>query len=210
MALLVWKRYQGTSELILDTDSEGDELGDKDIEEDKSLDMDDEGERLDDKGHSLDDEGRSLEGEGLSLEDEGEAAPEGQQQAVSVVDTAASEPLVAPVQTPISPEWSSGSLPVSPSSPVVPSPIASLVATPTTTIPERTVVTFRALWRPVLALEAWAGHVDTRMADMSRAGYDDHRLIYDMLVPQVALQRELQEMRGRVAALEQERGRREP
>ncbi|GKD09380.1 hypothetical protein Tco_1189065 [Tanacetum coccineum] len=47
---------------------------------------------------------------------------------------------------------------------------------------ERTAMTFGALWRPVLALEAWAGHVDTRMADLSRAGYDDHRLIHDMLV----------------------------
>nr|GEY90698.1 hypothetical protein [Tanacetum cinerariifolium] len=37
-------------------------------------------------------------------------------------------------RTPLSPEWSSGSLPISPSSPVVPSPIASPVATPTTTI----------------------------------------------------------------------------
>ncbi|GJW14792.1 hypothetical protein Tco_0018925 [Tanacetum coccineum] len=70
---------------------------------------------------------------------------------------------------------------------------------------ERTAVMFRALWRPVLALEAWAGHVDTRMADMSLAGYDDHRLIHDMLVQQAALQRELQEMRGHVTALEQER-----
>ncbi|GJR38558.1 hypothetical protein Tco_1214242 [Tanacetum coccineum] len=41
---------------------------------------------------------------------------------------------VAPVQTPPSPEWSSGSLPISPSSSVVPSLIASPVATPTTTI----------------------------------------------------------------------------
>ncbi|GKA94153.1 hypothetical protein Tco_0816139 [Tanacetum coccineum] len=49
----------------------------------------------------------------------------------------------------------------------------------------------RALWRLVLALEAWAGHVDTRMADMSRVGYDNHRLIHDMLVKQAALQCEL-------------------
>ncbi|GKE21154.1 hypothetical protein Tco_1432666 [Tanacetum coccineum] len=35
---------------------------------------------------------------------------------------------------------------------------------------ERTVVTFGALWRLVLALEAWAGHFDTRMADLSQAG----------------------------------------
>ncbi|GKA63993.1 hypothetical protein Tco_0763599 [Tanacetum coccineum] len=74
---------------------------------------------------------------------------------------------------------------------------------------ERTVMTFRALWRPVLALEAWAGHVDTQMADLSRAGYDDHRLIHDMLVQQAALQHELQEMRGRETALEQERDRNE-
>nr|GEV67480.1 hypothetical protein [Tanacetum cinerariifolium] len=46
---------------------------------------------------------------------------------------------------------------------------------------ERTTVTFRALWRHVLALEAW----------------------------QTALQRELHEMRGRVTVLEQERDRRE-
>ncbi|GJV85605.1 hypothetical protein Tco_1525503 [Tanacetum coccineum] len=43
-------------------------------------------------------------------------------------------PTVAPIQTPPSPEWSSGSLPISPSSPVVPSPIASPVATPIATI----------------------------------------------------------------------------
>nr|GEV56482.1 ribonuclease H-like domain-containing protein [Tanacetum cinerariifolium] len=48
---------------------------------------------------------------------------------------------------------------------------------------ERTIITFRALWRPVLALEAWAGCA--------------------------ALQRELQEMRGRVTAVEHERDRRE-
>ncbi|GJV35104.1 hypothetical protein Tco_1407581 [Tanacetum coccineum] len=66
---------------------------------------------------------------------------------------------------------------------------------------ERAVMTFGALWRPVLALEAWAGHVDTQMASMSRAGYDDHRLVHDLLVQQAALQRELQEMRGRVTAL---------
>ncbi|GKD57427.1 hypothetical protein Tco_1290814 [Tanacetum coccineum] len=70
---------------------------------------------------------------------------------------------------------------------------------------ERTNVAFGALWRPVLALEAWAGHVDTRMADLSRARYDDHRLIHDMLVQLPALQRELWEMRGRVTTLEQER-----
>ncbi|GJW96614.1 hypothetical protein Tco_0178422 [Tanacetum coccineum] len=74
---------------------------------------------------------------------------------------------------------------------------------------ERTAMTFRALWRPVLVLEARAGHVDTRMVDMLRAWYDDHRLVHDMLVQHATLQRELQEMRGHVTALEQERDRRE-
>ncbi|GKE99675.1 hypothetical protein Tco_0023026, partial [Tanacetum coccineum] len=130
---------------------------------------------------------------------------------IAYINIPAYPPPAPPTQTPPSPEWSSGSLPVSPtpsaipspiSSPMIsltiPSPIASLVATPTATIPvdedqfidigaqsleleqERTAVTFGALWRPVLALEAW-----------------------------VALQRKLQEMRGRVTTLEQERDRRE-
>ncbi|GKD73286.1 hypothetical protein Tco_1331568 [Tanacetum coccineum] len=40
----------------------------------------------------------------------------------------------APVQTSASPEWSSGSLPISPASLTVPSPVASLVTTPAATI----------------------------------------------------------------------------
>ncbi|GJY02366.1 hypothetical protein Tco_0360518 [Tanacetum coccineum] len=88
------KRYRGTSELILDTDSEGDELGEEDTEEDEedeSSDADDEREResqgldeeghgLGDEDHGLGDESQGLEGEGLGLEEE-EAAPESQQQA---------------------------------------------------------------------------------------------------------------------------------
>ncbi|GKB12966.1 hypothetical protein Tco_0846889 [Tanacetum coccineum] len=50
---------------------------------------------------------------------------------------------------------------------------------------ERTVMTFGTLWRPVLALEAWAG------------------------LQQDDLQRELQETRDRVTALERERDHRE-
>nr|GFB60852.1 hypothetical protein [Tanacetum cinerariifolium] len=48
--------YRGTSELILDTDSEEDELGDEDSNEDESLDADDKRERSDDEGHGLGDE----------------------------------------------------------------------------------------------------------------------------------------------------------
>ncbi|GKG53050.1 hypothetical protein Tco_0552318, partial [Tanacetum coccineum] len=43
------------------------------------------------------------------------------------------------------------------------------------------------------------------MADMSWMGYDVHRLVHDLLVQQATLQRELQEMRGHVIALEWER-----
>ncbi|GKB85904.1 hypothetical protein Tco_0958176 [Tanacetum coccineum] len=97
-------------------------------------------------------------------------------------------PVRVPVQTPPSPEWSSGSLPISPSSPV-----ASLATTPATTIAvdkdkfleryklrsleheqERATVTFGAIWRLVLALESWAGHVDAHRAKMWQARYDDH------------------------------------
>ncbi|GKC65696.1 hypothetical protein Tco_1098294, partial [Tanacetum coccineum] len=61
------KRYRGTSELILDTNSKGDELGDEDTDED------------------IDKDGKDEKGE--------EAAPEGQQQTVLVVGTTVSEPL---------------------------------------------------------------------------------------------------------------------
>ncbi|GKA47819.1 hypothetical protein Tco_0740777, partial [Tanacetum coccineum] len=221
----------GTSKLILDTDSEGDKFGDEDIEEDESLDANDDRERSDDEGHGLgyedhglDDEGRGLEGEGLGLvygalrrrelavgEDQVPSTFEVDPKDGRVyTDIPAYVPPIAHVQTPPSPEWSSGSLPISSSSQVVPSPIALLVATPIATISvdedqflemyrfrslkrehERATVTFRALWRIVLALEAWAGHVDTWMTDMSRARYDDHRLIHDILVQQAAMQSEL-------------------
>ncbi|GJT60079.1 hypothetical protein Tco_1003612 [Tanacetum coccineum] len=72
------KRYRDTSELILDTDSEGDKLGDEDIDEDEkdeSSDADDEGQGLDDEGRGLDDEIHSVKSDGLGLEEEEEAIP---------------------------------------------------------------------------------------------------------------------------------------
>nr|GFA08926.1 hypothetical protein [Tanacetum cinerariifolium] len=53
LALLARKRYRGTFELILNTDSEDDEIGEEDTDED-------EGHGLDDEGHGLDDEGRRV------------------------------------------------------------------------------------------------------------------------------------------------------
>nr|GEX75341.1 hypothetical protein [Tanacetum cinerariifolium] len=92
------------------------------------------------------------------------------------IDVPTYHPPTPPVQTPPSPGWSSGSLLVS-LSPSIRYLFKSLKHEP-----ERTAVTFRALWRHVQALEAWAGCVDTWMVDMSRAGYDDHSLVHDMLL----------------------------
>ncbi|GJS52405.1 uncharacterized protein Tco_0625767 [Tanacetum coccineum] len=127
-------------------------------------------------------------------------------------------PSRVPVQTPASPEWSSGSLPVSLASLTIPLPIASPATTPAATIAidedkflelgaqlelhksilhdytqhldalqptlleghgrditEHATITFGALWRPMLALEAWAGHTDAQRAAMWQARYEDHR-----------------------------------
>ncbi|GKE91693.1 hypothetical protein Tco_1572788, partial [Tanacetum coccineum] len=263
LAFLVRKRYRGTSELILDTNSEEDEIGEEDTDEDKGHRLDDEGHGLDDEGHGLDDEGRSVESDGLGYgalrrrelvveEDQvyntfevGQGSgsvtePErlervsalrqptlttwiDPEDGITYIDVHAYPPPAPPAQTPPSPEWSFGSLHISLapfvapspiSSPMisltVPFPIASPVATPTATIldytqrldampptlfanidkdvrelytrsgvvrdnifsqrykfrslelkQERTAVMFGALWRLVLALEAWAGHIDT-------------------------------------------------
>ncbi|GKF36899.1 hypothetical protein Tco_0113657, partial [Tanacetum coccineum] len=105
-----------------------------------------------------------------------------------------------PVKTPASPECSSDSLPVSPASLTVPSPVASLVNTPAITIAvdedgflevgaqlelhESILLDHTQrldafpptlLEGHVLALEAWAGHTDAQRAAMWQARYEDHR-----------------------------------
>ncbi|GKC90667.1 hypothetical protein Tco_1151316 [Tanacetum coccineum] len=125
--------------------------------------MDDEDYGLDDEICGIDDEGYSVESDGLGLEEEEEeAVPGGQQQATPVVRTTVLPTLTTwtdpedgmiyidipdyppptpPVQTPPSPEWTSGSLPISPShsdisslisSPMVPLTVLYPVATPAT------------------------------------------------------------------------------
>ncbi|GKA43025.1 hypothetical protein Tco_0735685 [Tanacetum coccineum] len=64
LALPLQKRYRVTSKLILDIDSEEDEIGEEDTDEDE--------------GRGLDDEGYSVESGELGLEGEEEAVPEGQ------------------------------------------------------------------------------------------------------------------------------------
>ncbi|GJR01792.1 putative reverse transcriptase domain-containing protein [Tanacetum coccineum] len=137
------KRYQGKSELLEDEEEEKDNKEEDEEEEDEevdeSLDSDSESEDAEDKGPTIEDEDPAP-GE------EGDAdVPEGQQWAAPIVETAVGEPLglgyrvlrrqeialgecrmpsVFEVDT-LSPEWSSGSLLVSPEPSIVPSPISS-------------------------------------------------------------------------------------
>ncbi|GKG46917.1 hypothetical protein Tco_0504114, partial [Tanacetum coccineum] len=89
--LPVWKRYRGTSELIMGTDSEADELGDKEDEEDSldsnsgSEDAKDEGPAAGDEGLAVGDEDPGMRDESFGLEED-EAVPEGQQRATLVVE----------------------------------------------------------------------------------------------------------------------------
>nr|GEV70804.1 hypothetical protein [Tanacetum cinerariifolium] len=161
---------------------------------------------------------------------EEEAAPEGQQQAVPVVDTAVNKPLNlgyralrhyisiyvppvrVPVQAPPLPEWSSGSLPVSPSSSVVPTLVASPVTTPAATIP---VDEDEFLEVGVqLELHRSIRHDHTQRLDALPPalfeGYDrDFRELYTRSRENTTMQRELQELRDRVTTLEREGSRRE-
>ncbi|GKB29035.1 hypothetical protein Tco_0868436 [Tanacetum coccineum] len=204
LALPVRKWYRDTSEIILDTDSKEDGIREEDTDEDEGHSLDDKGHGLDDEGYGLDGEGRSMESDGLGLEGEEEVVPEGQQWAFLVVGVTVSAPLglgygvLRHQELAVKEEKVYNTFEIGHGSGSVPKP-------------ERP-KTVSALRQPTLT--TWIdlnhkGHVDTRMADMSRAGYDDHRLVHDMLVQQAALQCELQEMRGHVTALEQEKDRRE-
>ncbi|GJU19860.1 hypothetical protein Tco_1153202 [Tanacetum coccineum] len=268
LTLPIRKRYRGTSELIDDTE---DDSSDSDAKREGSK---DEGHGLKDEGPGLEEEEEDApEGEGsmpstfeigqssrsvLEQQRVGETpAPRipmrttwiDPQDNTVYLDIEIDPRACAPVQTLASPEWSFDSLSVSPSSPIVPLPIASPATTLKATISvdknqflevgaqlelygsilydhtqrldalpptlfEGYDRDLRELYtslrqRPMLALEAWTGHVDARKAELWQARYDDHRLIHDLLVQNAAMLRELQEIRGRVATLEQERRRRE-
>ncbi|GJT96767.1 hypothetical protein Tco_1092285 [Tanacetum coccineum] len=209
LTLPVRKRYRGASELVEDI-------------EDESLDSDAEREGSEDEGHGLEDEGP-----GLEEVEEAAASREGSMPSTfkigqisrSVSEQQRVEETLSP-RIPVHTTWIDPE-DISPSSPIVPSPLASPATTPAATISvdkdqflegfdrdfgelytrlredsdeifsqryrlksleqeqERAIVTFEALWRLMLALEAWAGH------------------------------HELQEIRGHIATLEQERNRRE-
>ncbi|GJX56024.1 hypothetical protein Tco_0285921 [Tanacetum coccineum] len=81
LTLPIRKRYQGTLELVKDTEDESSDLGT-------------EREGSKDEGHGLEDEGPGLEDECPGLEEEEEeATPEGPHQAVLAEDTVVDKPL---------------------------------------------------------------------------------------------------------------------
>ncbi|GJX53837.1 hypothetical protein Tco_0282206 [Tanacetum coccineum] len=99
-------------------------------------------------------------------------------------------PVCAPVQTPASPEWSSGSLPVSLASLT----ILTLVATPASVKPVDE--GFLAELGADIKLHGGAG------AGYHYFWYEDQREIHALRMQHAADQREMQELRDRVAALE--------
>nr|GEZ77815.1 hypothetical protein [Tanacetum cinerariifolium] len=201
----------------------------EDEEVDESLDFDSVSEDAEDEGPTSKDEDPAVgtrvllvESDGLSLGEEEEAVLKGQQQVAPVVGTAVSASLglgyralrrqelalgedhvyntfevAPPALTTPSPEWSYGSFPISSAPSIVPLPILSPMIS--LTIPSRTA-------SPVATSIATIPVDEDQFIEV---GYDDHKLVHDMLLQQTALQRELKEMRGCVTALELERDRRD-
>nr|GEX86386.1 hypothetical protein [Tanacetum cinerariifolium] len=126
---------------------------------------------------------------------------------------------VAPVHTLPSPEWSSSSLPISPSSLLVPSPIASpdhtqpLDALPPTLFMDidrdMSELYTRSLWRPMLALEAWAGQIDAQRAALWHAIYDIQRENHNSRMQLAEERRERLELTDRVSRMERRQKSRE-
>ncbi|GJS25410.1 hypothetical protein Tco_0454042 [Tanacetum coccineum] len=239
LTLPIRKRNQDTSELVEDT-------------EDESSDSDTKGEDSDDEGPGSEDEGPGSEDEGPGSDEE-EAAPEGEQQAVPVMDTTADKPLglgyevlrsrelalgegymsstfeigqssrsvseqqrveetlaPRPPESP-SPEWSSGSLPVSPSSPAVPTPVASPTTTPAATIAvdegeflEGYDRDLRELYTSLRAVrdEIFSQHYRLRSLEQEQERAIIWRLVLALESWNTTMQRELQEMRDHVTILE--------
>ncbi|GKE65073.1 hypothetical protein Tco_1519234, partial [Tanacetum coccineum] len=116
-----------------DAEDEGPTVEDEDpTAGDEGLPAEDEGPGIgvescgsDDKSRGLDDEGHSVESDGLGLREEEEAIAEDPEDGMVYIDVPAYPPPAPPVQTSPSPEWTSGSLHISPSPSIVLSPILS-------------------------------------------------------------------------------------
>ncbi|GJY52892.1 hypothetical protein Tco_0444556 [Tanacetum coccineum] len=208
---------------------------------------DDESRGIDDEGHSVESDGLGLgEDEEAVLEGQQRAVPIGSESALEserpervstsrqpilttwtdpedgmvYIDVPAYPPPVAPVQTLPSPEWTSGSLHISPSPSIVPSPISSPMTPLTEGLirdhairfeelspdlfkrsleheQERVAATFGALWRLVLALESWAGQTGAQRATLWHAISDTHgenRELRSQLVEERRVRLELAEI----------------
>ncbi|GKE88825.1 hypothetical protein Tco_1566300, partial [Tanacetum coccineum] len=125
-----------TESMADDDEEEDDEEENEEIQESSDSNSESEGTK---------DEGPTAEDEDPAVGDEGDkAVPKGQQRATSIVETIVGEPLglgygvlrhqeivsregqmPSVFETPLSPEWSSGSLPVSPAPSIIPLPISS-------------------------------------------------------------------------------------
>ncbi|GKE21824.1 hypothetical protein Tco_1433336 [Tanacetum coccineum] len=213
LTLPLRKRYRGTSEPILNTETEGDESEAEGISSNNE-ELEEEGLGLKRYGAARHRALKLAEGTSHSTYEVGQSSRSVPvQQTVDETTTprlpvcttwedlvdgtvytdieCVMPPVRALVQTLASPEWSSCSLPVSPASLTVPSP----VATPALVEPVdegylaeigaqlklhggvrdeihsqrlemRFTINFGALWRLVLALEAWACHSDAKRALM--------------------------------------------
>ncbi|GJZ61112.1 hypothetical protein Tco_0617249 [Tanacetum coccineum] len=153
----------------------------------EGLGMDDEGYGLDDESRGIDDEGHSVESDGLGLEEDEEVVPGGQQQAAPVVGMTASLPLGlgygALRQRELALEEGDVYSTFEELSPALferyDRDIGELFTRSGAVREEifsqryrfrsleyeqeRVAVTFRAIWRPVLALEAWTENQDLRL-----------------------------------------------
>nr|GEZ19104.1 hypothetical protein [Tanacetum cinerariifolium] len=185
------KRYRGTSELVEDDEEEEDD----DEEEDKEIEERDEGLATGDEGPSTRVESLGLGRDAAVLKAVGEPLGLGYE-ALRRREIALEEGRMPSVlETPLSPKLSSGSLlvflapfiaplPISP--PTIPLTVQSPVASPARAETERyqfrslehkherVAVTFGVTWRPVLALESWAGQTDAQRAALWHAISDTH------------------------------------
>nr|GEU78620.1 hypothetical protein [Tanacetum cinerariifolium] len=196
---LVRKRYRGTSELILSTDSEENEEVVKSLDSDsESKDVEDEGPTIEDEDSAKSDEGLAAGVEGLVVDDERTAVSDplglgyralrhrelaleedhvystfetDPENSLICIDVHVYPPPAPPVQTPPSLDWTSGSLPISLSQSDVP----SLVSSPMI---------------PLIIPSPIATSTATILVDE------------DQFIEQIALQQELQEMRDHVTVLE--------
>ncbi|GKD41832.1 hypothetical protein Tco_1266477 [Tanacetum coccineum] len=67
---------------------------------------------------------------------------------------------------------------------------------------EKVAVTFGALWRPMLELEAWAGQTDAQRAALWHAIYDVQRENHDLRMQLAEERRERLKLADRVAGME--------